>query len=271
MNKYLEAVYAKWGNDDSLLAKRNIAYAEIWDATHDKYLSLNIGWPQIHFTETPFIRNYGDFPLTDRAAQNLLSWLEGLWSLYNSQSSYLLHASLFDHEVSLAEMLNDVHREIGQLHLTAQDATAIRNLLKKPQANKKRAENSKSAATTAYVTVPRSPEAIKEAELKRRRKEAAKIAEQRRQERDAEAARSLGEHQRKLKLADAAWAEERRRRRQLRLEEPLKVEYDTPFFPFYHYSYKMNRHYKHERSVESVIAWQEEKEWAQRMYKQSRE
>lgn len=125
--KYLELAYIKWGNDDSLIAKRNLAFAEVYAATGSFDLSYRLTWNNVYFTESPYIRWNEKYPITQYCADALMAWLEGLWVLY-SQSGGAMNSPVFNHALKHTELDNDADDQLRQLTLRFEDALKITQL-----------------------------------------------------------------------------------------------------------------------------------------------
>lgn len=121
----LKLAHERWGNDSSLKAKRNIAYAELYACC--LFVTPSVQWQQIHMTKALFGRFGTEYPLTKSCIDALNIWLEGIWSLY-SQTRLPLFGGVFCNNLISEVFESDIERQIQQLNMSAHEAFEIENL-----------------------------------------------------------------------------------------------------------------------------------------------
>lgn len=122
----LELAYAKWGDDSSLKAKRNIAYAEL--VACNVRFDSSIRWQQINFTESLYKTKWETtHQLTSSCIRALNDWLEGIWALHN-QTTMPLYNGIFFNNIDPKKCENDIELEIQKLDMRPFEEDEIRNL-----------------------------------------------------------------------------------------------------------------------------------------------
>lgn len=132
MNKtYLELAHDKWGSKSDLVSKRNLAYAEMYDACKDYSFSpYTASWSRINLTlnvvRVPVTRQVIKLPQS--CVDALVTYLEGMFDLY-SRASTLLPDGVFYNNYKLYKPRNELEFQIQQLELSIADSYPIESLL----------------------------------------------------------------------------------------------------------------------------------------------